>query len=199
VGRIGRLLSFIRVMVGSDVKIDRGGEDIRTVEHFSDSGDDSFPLPGDYVQTLNQTGTGRDSAIGYIDLKNQKKATGGEKRIYARDAEGETICEVWLKSTGEVTAFNENGSFTLRPNGEYSVKNGGGSIVLQPNGEYSVKNGGGSIVLQSDGVCNINGLIISVGGNAISSSDISLSTHTHNQGRDSDGNTQVPTNAPNAG
>ena len=181
-GRIGRLLSFIRVMVGSDVKIDRGGEDIRTVEHFSDSGDDSFPLPGDYVQTLNQTGTGRDSAIGYIDLKNQKKATGGEKRIYARDAEGETICEVWLKSTGEVTAFNENGSFTLRPNGEYSVKNGGGSIVLQSNG-----------------VCNINGLIISVGGNAISSSDISLSTHTHNQGRDSDGNTQVPTNAPNTG
>jgi len=126
VGRIARLLRFERTTVNdanvSDVTVDRGGADNRTLQHCSAPGDDSFPLAGDYVQTVEQAGTGRDSATGYIDPKNDQTATPGDKRIYARDATtGDQVAEVWLKSDGTITGSNANGNFELQAGGDFVV------------------------------------------------------------------------------
>lgn len=87
---------------GKDIKSDRGSGDNVTAQHFSAPGDDALPLPGDYNALSGATGTGRQTSVGYRDGKNEGKAAPGEKRIYARDAEGVLVCEVWLKNTGEV-------------------------------------------------------------------------------------------------
>ena len=151
-GRVGKLMAFVRAVVGetnvSDVTVDRGGEDSRTLQHFSPPGDDSFPLPGDYVATVDQAGTGRDSAVGYIDPKNQQKATAGDKRIYARDPEtGDEVVEVWLKSNGTTTVANDNGSFTLAPDGSVTGTNANGSFSLQAGGDFVVN----GVIIAVDG------------------------------------------------
>jgi hypothetical protein len=118
-GSVAALLEFVRALRGestkvSDVKVDRGGGDNRTLEHFADPGDDSFPLPQDFVAAIDQEGSGRGSAVGYIDPLNEQKAEAGDKRIYARDpATGAQVGEVWLKSDGSVTLSNDSGSMVL--------------------------------------------------------------------------------------
>ena len=103
---IGKVLSFLRdTFRGSqvaDVKVDQGGGDTKTVQHFAPPGDDSQPLPGDYAQTVDAPGRGRESAVGYQDPKNAGKSLAGESRRYARNADGTPVCEVWCKSDGTV-------------------------------------------------------------------------------------------------
>lgn len=161
-GRVAALLEFVRALRGdvkvSDVKVDRGGGDNRTLEHFADSGDDSFPLPTDYVASVDQTGTGRESAVGYLDPLNEQKSTVGDKRIYARDPEtGAQVVEVWLKSDGTAVTENANGSATLAPDGSHVLTNANGSIVLQV-----------------DGTVNINGVTIDKDGNVVIPTSLTL-------------------------
>lgn len=152
-GRVGRLLSFVRAGAGvTDVTIDRGGGDARTLQHFSPPGDDSFPLPGDSVQTADQAGTGRSSAVGYGDPVNTPTAQPGDKRIYSRDrATGEAIAEVWAKNTGEVTTANDNGSVTLAPDGSILGQNASGSFELQTSGDFVVN----GVTIAADGSVTI--------------------------------------------
>ncbi|MFW6031043.1 MAG: hypothetical protein ACOC9T_00510 [Myxococcota bacterium] len=101
---IGKLLSFVRTEVDdahvSDVKVDPGGGDNRTAQHFACPGDDSHPLAGDYVATAPSTGRGNEHVTGYIDPSNEPQAGPGEKRIYARDGDGAIVMVVWLKADG---------------------------------------------------------------------------------------------------
>lgn len=125
-GRVAAVLEFVRALRGpvkvSDVKVDYGGGDIRTPEHFADAGDDSFPLPTDFVVTVAQAGTGRESAVGYLDPLNEQKSTAGDKRIYARDPEtGAQVVEVWLKSDGSATLANALGSIVLQVDGTVNI------------------------------------------------------------------------------
>ncbi len=137
-GRIGKLLSFVRVRRGtakiSDVQVDKGGGENRTWEHFSDAGDDSYPMPGDYVAPGGQSGTGRESAVGYIDPKNAQKALIGEKRIYARDGNGDSVVELWLKNTGEGILSNANGYIKLLANGTVDIN----GVTIDPSGNTNV-------------------------------------------------------------
>lgn len=141
-GRIAKLLSFVRLTRNnakvSDVKVDPGGGANITAEHFSAPGDDSHPLPGDYVALNTNSGTGREDAIGYVDPLNEPKALPGDKRIYARDENGVLIVEIWLKNTGEATIFNANGSVTLSPSGSIKCANSSGSFELQAGGDFVV-------------------------------------------------------------
>lgn len=136
-GRIGRLLSFAfatrnGAKVG-DAKIDPGGGPNLTVEHFSSPGDDSYPLPGDYVATVATKNTGRESCIGYIDPANAQLAAAGEKRIYARDGNGATTVELWLKNTGEAVLANVNGSITLEAGGDVVIN----GVRISPSGNIT--------------------------------------------------------------
>jgi hypothetical protein len=112
------------------VKVDQGGGgDNRVWDHYADAGEDSVPLPDDYVQSVSTEGSGRASAVGYIDPKNEGKAAAGEKRIYARDAEtGETVAEIWLKADGSIEMSASGGitinGVTIAGNGQISTPTG---------------------------------------------------------------------------
>lgn len=187
-GRVGKLLSFVRALRGdakvSDVKVDRGGADNRTPQHFSDAGDDSFPLPSDYAALVDQEGTGRDSAVGYIDPKNEQKATAGDKRVYARDpTTGAQVVEVWLKSDGSATTENANGSSTLRSDGSQIGQNSLGSYELRVNGDFVVN----GVTIAANGVVTIPTSLI------LATKEIA--GHAHAQANDSGGNTEEDTGA----
>ena len=105
-GLVARVLSFVRVVRNgaqvADVKVDQGGGDNVTPEHFGPAGDDSAPLPGDFAAVINQTGTGRTSVVGYVDPNSTPKAAPGEKRLYARDEDGSVVAELWLQGDGSL-------------------------------------------------------------------------------------------------
>ena len=138
-GRIAKLLSFVRSSKNnakvSDVKVDPGGGANITAEHFSPAGDDSSPLPGDYVALNSDSGAGRYTAIGYIDPLNDPKSNAGDKRIYARDeSTGVVVAEFWLKNTGEISCSNGNGYFALAENGDF-IANG---VIIGSDGKVEI-------------------------------------------------------------
>lgn len=141
-GRIGKLLQFMRLTRRgaelSESKINTGGGALTTAEHFAPPGDDSHPLPGDWTLSVGVQGSGRESVAGYIDPSNESKAATGEKRIYARGADGGQVAELWLKATGEATLANANGSVTLNADGSILGTNGAGSFNLQTSGDFVV-------------------------------------------------------------
>lgn len=104
-----------------DVKCDPGGEDIAHASHFAPAGDDALALPGDSVALEESTGAGLEQISGYLDTKNEGIAKPGEKRIYARDADGKVVCEIHLKNVGSVTLKNESGSFELGDDGKVMI------------------------------------------------------------------------------
>jgi hypothetical protein len=169
VGRVAAVLAFARTLVGdvkaSDVTVDRGGGDNRTPQHFSDVGDDSFPLPQDFVASVDQTGTGRESAVGYIDPKNEQKSTAGDKRIYARDAAtGEQVAEVWLKNDGTAATSNANGSAVLAPDGSTTVTTPASTFECKADGSIAGTNGSGDFELTAGGDFVVNGVTIAADG-----------------------------------
>ena len=124
-GVIAIVQSFVRVVRNeakiSDVQVDPGGGANITAEHFSAPGDDSHPMPGDYVAISKVGGTGRTVATGYLDPLNDPVAAVGEKRSYSRDGDGAIVAEVWLKADGEITILNANGQITLKPDGSVLI------------------------------------------------------------------------------
>ena len=142
-GNIAKVLSFIRVVRNlaniSDVKVDPGGGDIVTGVHFAPAGDDAHPLPDDYAIMMAVQGAGREAIVGYSDPENTPVTAAGEKRIYARKADGTPINQVWLRANGDIILDNENGSITL---------NADGSITITAGGDISIT--GGDIL--ADGV-----------------------------------------------
>jgi hypothetical protein len=57
---------------------------------------------------------------------------------------------------------------------------------------------GNTITMGEDGV-TINGCLVNKNGDVITKKGVNLDTHTHNQGNDSNGDTEVPTDEPNVG
>lgn len=141
-GRVGRVLAFARRVVRgtantSDVTFDRGGGDLRTGQHFGPPGDDSQPLPGDYVAEVPQGPTGRDSAVGYADVVSAPASGPGEVRRYARDpATGDTVSEVWQKSDGQILLANAAGFIHLLADGSVNIN----GVLFAPNGDTTVPN-----------------------------------------------------------
>lgn len=182
-GIISYLLSFTRTTRrGAPVsvaKVDRGGSDFITAEHFSSPGDDSHPLPDDYAVIVMTPGNSRAVAVGYLDPANEQKAAAGEKRIYARGVDGKEIVDLWLKNDGSAVLQNDKGAFTLSDDGSITGASPGGSFVLNAAGRFLV-----------------NGAEITPTGDFVDSSGRVLRTHTHSQGNDSDGDTQQNTDQP---
>jgi hypothetical protein len=70
-------------------------------------------LVNDYVFTGKIEQTGGYVPVGYVDPITPKKALVGEKRIYARDSNGDAIVDLWLKNDGE--AVLSQGIQTVMP------------------------------------------------------------------------------------
>jgi hypothetical protein len=103
VGRIGELKSFRRVATDnasnlSEAQVDLGGGYIVTARHFSLPGDDSFPLPGEFV-LCSQVGA-EWIAHAFIDPEFAPLAESGERVLTSRSALGAVAAKVHLKSNG---------------------------------------------------------------------------------------------------
>lgn len=181
-GLIGRVLSFTRTLRNgarvSDVKLDPGGGPNRTAQHFSPAGDDAYPMPGDYLYVGSDPQRGRVSAVGYVDPVNAPRAALGEKRIYARDSSGVWVVEVWLKADGTAAIANASGSVTLKPDGAILGQNGAGQFELEAAGDFVA-----------------NGAKMTTDGDVVTSDGVSLRSHYHTQGNDSNGDTEADTSA----
>jgi hypothetical protein len=150
---------------GLDVVCDPGGDQNVTAPHFADAGDDSCPLPGDFVALEQSSGTGVEQAVGYADVDNAGKAAPGEKRIYARDARGAVKVELWLKGDGAIV-----------------VDNGAGKLELAPGGDVTIN----GVTIDKSGNVSAPGDVTAKRGPQA----VRLSTHTHLSGT---GPTQSPT------
>ena len=119
-GRIAIVLSW-SLNANSDnqppeAKGDSGGGVVFSADHFQDSGFDSQPLPGDFFACVPGVGSGDEIVSGYHDTNSSnRKAGAGEARTYARDADGETVCEVWCKADGtiEITSVADGSKLNL--------------------------------------------------------------------------------------
>lgn len=176
-GRIARLLSFVRLTRNdakvSDVKVNPGGGPNITAEHFADAGDDAHPLITDYVALNTDSGSGRETAIGYLDPINEPKAQPGDKRIYGRDAEsGAVVVEVWLKNDGTAIVSNDNGSVTLRPDGGTITETPESTFDAAADGSIKGDNSNGSFELAAGGDFLVNGVTIDTSGNITSPATI---------------------------
>jgi hypothetical protein len=136
---ITRLLSFLRAdrdgVKAPDVKVDTGGGANITAEHFAPPGDDSHPLPDDYVLSTGASGTGRASVAGYFDPVNEGRSAEGERRAYSREPSEEggkrVIAEHWLKNDGSVvtTSYVLEGD-TIRKMSEVT-QNSSGEVLTE--------------------------------------------------------------------
>lgn len=134
-GTVSQVLS----VDGKDVKVSRGNEHNATARHFSSPGEDSHPLPGDYCALSSAAGTGRQTAVGYLDKINPPKSAPGEKRIYARDADGNVVCELWLKNIGEINISSIASGADVVINGVRIPADG--SDVILPSGRSLMHHG----------------------------------------------------------
>jgi hypothetical protein len=170
VGGVAKLLSFVRRVRRaanvSDAKVNTGGGPNITAEHFSTPGDDSHPLPGDFVLLVQVQQTGRSAAAGYLDPLNEQTAGPGERRIYSRDSAGATVSTIWLKNTGDVL-----------------IDNGAGSIELQASGDVVINN---VIITPAGDICTPTKITTP----SIIVNGVEVDQHGHPQGADSGGNTE---------
>ena len=182
VSKLALILSFTRATLNganvSDVKTDPGGGANVTAQHFSAPGDDSVPLVTDYALTVPGMHEGQASAVGYLDPKSAPVAVEGEKRIYSRDAAGETVAEVHLKNEGTIIAFNENITLQLDPDGSGKIFNEDITIQLNADGSGKLFNASGFIELLASGVVDINGATIDTSGKITSPVEVVAPTGT---------------------
>lgn len=188
-GRIARLLSFLRVTRNgflSDVKVNPGGGRNVTGEHCADPGDDSHPLPTDYVITVPIDQTGRVVVVGYLDVNSEKVAEPGEKRIYGRSPGGAVLVDLHLKNDGTAVFTNAGMTYTMSPDGSIRGANENGSFELQAGGDFVVN--GATI----DTAGNITSPERVTGDEVQTAGGIDLGSHTHGGVEPGAGNTNGP-------
>lgn len=121
-----------------DATIDPGGIPLKTSENFSAAGDDSHPLPGDFVAALEVQRSGGAIVVGYNDPKNAGVTKPGGKRIYSRNEDGEIQGELWLKNDSTNILSNGIVSLTQTAEGTQIVTNGAGTFTLEAGGDIVI-------------------------------------------------------------
>lgn len=169
-GRITRALSNI----GSRIKAVIDATDINEMEHLQPLGDDSRPLPQDDGWSDRTSQNGVDVYLGAFDYNN-KIAEPGEKRTYARDADGVPVSHVYQKKDGTIIIANDSYNKTISPDGSWVETNGAYSKSVNADGSYTETNGAYTKTVDASGamtqtgqVFNLNGFIINPDGSATS-------------------------------
>lgn len=170
-GVIARVLSTLRVVRDDvsrlEVKSDPGGGANITPEHFGPAGDDSAPLPADFLGGVPVQGTGRFVASGYVDPINPGISLGGEVRRYARDEDGAIVSSIHFFRDGAI---------------ELQSAVGGNVLTLGVDGSIAGTNAAGSFALAANGDFNVNGATIDASGEITNAAGIVLGTHDHTPG-----------------
>lgn len=173
-GVIGKLLSFARAPRNgakqSDVKLDLGGKDILSATHAQGSGDDAYPLPGDYPVSVWIERSGGLVTVGFVEPDATQAAQPGDRRMYSRTAQRAEAAQVWIKNDGTVLVSNPSGSYELRPDGSHMLLNANGSYELRADGSHRSQNAAGYYELQAGGTVDVNTATIDPGGNIVATS-----------------------------
>lgn len=173
-GVIAKLLAFARAPRNgakqSDVKMDLGGGDVVTATHAQGSGDDAYPLPGDYPVGVRVDRSGGVFVVGFVEPDAAQLAQAGERRLYSRSGQRAEVAQVWLKNDGTVLVSNSAGSYELRPDGSQRLENANGSYELRANGSQRSENSAGHYELRADGTVDVNTATIDPGGNIVATS-----------------------------
>lgn len=168
-GLISIVKQFARAVVDGAFKVgithDPGSGDSNDAEAYGPSGDDSPPLPEDFALLVDTPGSGRQNAVGYMDTRNEGVAEAGEKRTYARDANGELVATIWMKGDGTIFISNGNGTIEMAPSGDVTIN----GVTIDTAGNIS-----------TDGDIDAGGDITATGEVTGGAVPIALSTHTHN-------------------
>ena len=103
-GTLGKILQYEKpvkrgVTVPAVKSTLRARENVQA-EIYGPAGDDSPPLPGDMGFFPSNSQTGGRVCLGVIDQANAPQAEPGERRLYARDADGNIVTTVWIKKDG---------------------------------------------------------------------------------------------------
>lgn len=154
-GFLATVVEFLRSTVEGvptpEAKVDRGGNDLVTGYHFAPAGDDAQPLPGDVAYLGGDLGAGNAQILGYQDPQNAGVAGPGERRLYARAADGTIKAQVWLKADGSILLANDAGSMTVAADGAISLAAGGATGELAADGAISLSNGSGGLAVDAAG------------------------------------------------
>ena len=161
-----------------------------TAPRFGPPGDDSLPLPEDTAALISTRRRGGRAAVAFID-NTSPVADPGEKRIYARDANGAVVASLYLKKDGTVSITGPGASVVMAPDGTVQVVNAAGEAKLLPDGSWDA-NGVKSDILGNltvPGNLVVGGSIggggVSMDGGTLTADDIettggiALGTHTH--------------------
>jgi len=145
---------------GVDVIVDIGGGQDIPVELANPPGVDARPLAGDFAALVDATSDGSKRAVAFFDPRTEPKAGNGEHRVYGRDAQGNTVCEIWCKSNGEIQITNfKPQALTISSQGTVIVKSDIGDVRLNEGGQPIATVG--SIVLGSVSMAAIAAAIAS--------------------------------------
>lgn len=160
-GRIG-LISSIEANTGDgddvpDVILDPGAGDELKVPMFSAPGDDSRPLPGDYVGTISHPGDEGQTAVAYASPGVESIAVDGEVRRFARDSDGKVVCEYHFKNDGSFEFKNENTTLTVESGGTIVIDSSE-SVNIQSADAITIR-GDSEVTIESSGTVTINGAL----------------------------------------
>jgi hypothetical protein len=123
--RVAEVIAVDRSAEPAEIKVDP--EDPCTPDHYQPAGDDALPLAGDFAAVSDDDeGSSSGEVVGYHDpLDANRKASPGEKRIYARSADGVCVGEIWIKG---------DGSLVLKS----VLASSGGEIAIAPSGDVTI-------------------------------------------------------------
>jgi hypothetical protein len=118
---------------------------------------------------------------------------------------GDFVALIGAESTGRETAvaYLDTKNLAKSEPGDYRIyarsqgtKDQVVELWLRNTSDLEISNDNGHIILQADGEVNINGARITTDGDVITASGVSLKNHPHDQGADSHGDSEVPTDPP---
>lgn len=141
----------------NDVKLKRINQQISgarriTVDRFTSPGEDASPLVGDVTVSIPVQRSGGGASAAYLDVKNEPKAAPGERRTYARNADGEVVSEIWQRNNGNIDIILEDDiGATFFKNGRYLFRNRNCTLDVAVSGQYTFSNGSATVTVAEDG------------------------------------------------
>ncbi len=110
-------------------KIEGGEGDSATMDHFGPVGDDSPPLPDDWVLAVPIGGESEDLIAAAYSDETTHTAEPGEKRLYARNPAGEIVSTIHMRSDGTIELANDAATIEVAADGSITLS--GTSVSLQ--------------------------------------------------------------------
>lgn len=196
-GIIGKIIkSFIQKTPGltaesqfSTVELEQGNN--QDLQVWGPSNEDFSPPSGIYALQKNVgRGNGFIITYAYHNSEIQPVALPGERRIYATTPTGETVkSETFLRNDGTIIIKNDNASITVTPTGEVEIVSAGNTEITSTK-----------TIINNDveiyGKLDVTGTITAP---EINGNGIAYTTHVHEQGADSDGDSEQDTDSPKDG